>query len=349
MQRRFSDRLASLDFLRGVAILGVIGVHTIQAFPSEVPQLDGIVGMGRFGVQLFFYVSAYTLCLMWLKRQGETAATRKFFVRRWLRIAPLFWLAGCFYFALSLRNPRDHLNELLLSATFLHGFSPTAVQSIVPGGWSIAVEMTFYALFPWLITIFAEKHRIYLVSGLATWLLYTFSLRPQILAYALAHTGNNDIAGAREFAYLFFLNQAPVFLLGCYVFWLVHSRSRPSLAEIVVLASWLLASLTQALITNDGHFGFAATYLSIGMACFLSIRSALHWTPLDLLGRHSYSIYLVHFFVISQLERLLPGSSGLGWLLAAIVLTILSSLLVALALHQLIETPIAALARHWTR
>ncbi len=61
-------RLQSLDFLRGIAILGVIAVHTSQAFPS---MLDPFLAYGRFGVQLFYFISAFTMCYMWEKRHGR--------------------------------------------------------------------------------------------------------------------------------------------------------------------------------------------------------------------------------------------------------------------------------------
>jgi peptidoglycan/LPS O-acetylase OafA/YrhL len=36
------------------------------------------------------------------------------------------------------------------TALFVHGFHPQSINSVAPGGWSIAIEMTFYAVFPLL-------------------------------------------------------------------------------------------------------------------------------------------------------------------------------------------------------
>ena len=63
-QRRTDEpsRLPSLDLLRGLSILAVIAVHTAAAIPTGIGSLDSVLAAGRFGVQLFFFVSAYTMC-----------------------------------------------------------------------------------------------------------------------------------------------------------------------------------------------------------------------------------------------------------------------------------------------
>ena len=114
------ERLASLDFLRGISILGVIAVHTGAAFPTPWAALNSALATGRFGVQIFFLVSAYTMCLMWQKRVGEKAPIRKFYIRRFLRIAPLFWLAVFVYFVARRHPLLSSIQQLLLSLSFLH-------------------------------------------------------------------------------------------------------------------------------------------------------------------------------------------------------------------------------------
>ncbi len=59
-----SDRLASLDACRGVAILMVIAFHVSITY-RPVSWLGRLTALGNLGVQLFFLVSAVTMCLMW--------------------------------------------------------------------------------------------------------------------------------------------------------------------------------------------------------------------------------------------------------------------------------------------
>lgn len=57
----------------------------------------------------------------------------------------MFWLAIPFFLLLNGKAPAW---EVATIALFVHGFHPQSINSVVPGGWSIAVEMTFYAVFP---------------------------------------------------------------------------------------------------------------------------------------------------------------------------------------------------------
>ncbi|RIZ68641.1 MAG: acyltransferase [Methylococcales bacterium] len=153
-----TSRNKTFDLLRGLAILSVICVHISQVFQIHIKYVDSILAAGRFGVQLFFFVSALTMCYMWELRNGEANQVVKFYVRRFLRIAPLFWIAIPAYLWIN-GVDESHwmpegvgLHQIFLTAMFLHGFWPDSINSVVPGGWSIAVEMTFYLIFPLLIT-----------------------------------------------------------------------------------------------------------------------------------------------------------------------------------------------------
>lgn len=52
-----ANRLDFLDAGRGISILGVMGVHTVQNFPTGIKQLDFLISLGQFGVQLFFIIN----------------------------------------------------------------------------------------------------------------------------------------------------------------------------------------------------------------------------------------------------------------------------------------------------
>ena len=54
----------------------------------------------------------------------------------------------------------------------LHGFWPNTINSIVPGGWSIADEVIFYILFPYLVMIMHNKYLNYLLLAIAVFFFY---------------------------------------------------------------------------------------------------------------------------------------------------------------------------------
>src|ERR1700733_5588258 len=90
-------RLSYIDALRGYAILMVIAVHTSQAFSDLPKSFSTILSQGARGVQLFFVTSALTLSMSWVSRKESAGA---FYLRRFFRIAPMFWLAIPFFICL---------------------------------------------------------------------------------------------------------------------------------------------------------------------------------------------------------------------------------------------------------
>lgn len=88
-----TEKLSYIDVLRGIAVLLVISVHHGMLF-MQLPLIHYVSGFGQMGVQLFFVASAYTLCLSASRR---TEPARNFYIRRYFRIAPLYYFAIVLY------------------------------------------------------------------------------------------------------------------------------------------------------------------------------------------------------------------------------------------------------------
>lgn len=155
-----------IDILKGMAILGVIAVHSHQSIPDLALAVKYTFNYGQLGVQLFFMLSAITLCISSQKRHEQH--WRYFYLRRFFRIAPLYYLgivlyllAGGFFYCWSngvFEIPSQYtLLNILANVTFLNGFYAPANNNIVPGGWSIATEMNFYLMFPILFFFLKNK------------------------------------------------------------------------------------------------------------------------------------------------------------------------------------------------
>jgi peptidoglycan/LPS O-acetylase OafA/YrhL len=126
---------------------------------STPRQLDGVLGRGPLGVDLFFAVSGFliTSLLLHEREVTRTVALGKFWARRSLRIFPLYYLVlGAFVVhALFVRAPGPIRDHFLASAPFyatytsnwfLHG---TVDHPIVFAfAWSLAAEEQFYLLWP---------------------------------------------------------------------------------------------------------------------------------------------------------------------------------------------------------
>ena len=107
-------------------------------------------------LQLFFLASAVTLMMSWSHEKNRNGCVDVvgFILRRFFRIAPAYYLMSVLYFFLE--PPRRGFDPIQALATylFINAWHPALMGvvadtwSVVPGGWSIGVEFTFYAAFP---------------------------------------------------------------------------------------------------------------------------------------------------------------------------------------------------------
>lgn len=330
-----SSRLRELDFLRGLAILGVIMVHVGIKFSSGSAVFDSWAAFGRFGVQLFYFVSSLTMCLMWEARRQEIGRVQRFYVRRFFRIAPLFWLAIPFYLLVYGVGERYWapegigMRQVILTALFLHGFWPDTINSVVPGGWSIAVEMTFYLLFPFLVLCVGSRRFAYLFLSMLVWFLYSALIRPALAGVL----GDSELV--KDFLFLNFFSQAPVFLLGCYFFYTMKKGG--GWVDVVMLALWCLFGFVMERLSVIESSEFLYVYVVMGVCVYLCMRLGVKMALLERLGRRSYAMYLSHFVVLSILARLAPPLDGFAVFLLAFAIVSWVAYLVAGFLGWLIE------------
>ncbi|MGL3111476.1 acyltransferase family protein [Bradyrhizobium sp. BR 1432] len=344
-------RSHTLDLLRGLAIAGVMAIHVSQSFPSHIGAVDFAFMCGWTGVNVFYFVSAMTMCLMWTQR-SETNPARKFYIRRFLRIAPLFWLAIPVYLLVNGTGPSANAPngigplQVILTATFLHGFWPDSVNSVVPGDWSIAAEMTFYLVFPLLIIAFGARRHLYLALAIVLHLVNVCLFKPFAFALFSAYYGSGNEAFVWTTLHISFLNQLPVFLVGCALFFSLRDGFAKS--DAAVFAVFIALSFIADRATGSHEFNYLMINLVLGALVAGCIRLAIRWRPLEALGRDSYSMYLSHFAVIYGLRQIWPLADGLVSLLIAYAVTAALSYLVARATWHLVERHAQDLAHRLT-
>ena len=142
-----------VNALRGYAILLVILVHSSQYF-FVMGALKKICQRGDLGVQLFFILSSFTLFNSYSNRKAVDMenVNKNFFLRRFFRIAPYYYLAGTMYlfYRLLFKFETVSIKNLMANFTFTNGIYLPAINDIPPGGWSVGVEMLFYLMIPLL-------------------------------------------------------------------------------------------------------------------------------------------------------------------------------------------------------
>jgi peptidoglycan/LPS O-acetylase OafA/YrhL len=152
-----------LDGLRGGAILLVIFFHNFDYLY--------VSGLGWVGVDLFFVLSGFLITRILLKAKHRPRYFLNFYVKRTLRIFPLYYLfvLGCFvmvqWFHIERLNPIKNYLGYFVTYTpnflfyRLDGFIPRFAMGHL---WSLAVEEHFYLLWPWVIYINKKQRLIYI-------------------------------------------------------------------------------------------------------------------------------------------------------------------------------------------
>jgi peptidoglycan/LPS O-acetylase OafA/YrhL len=165
--------LPQLDALRFFAFFAVFLLHALPAIvvenhPRQWQPLALVGGAiersGENGVQLFFLLSAYLITELLTKEKRETGDIhlKMFYIRRILRIWPLYYFVVLIGLLIQPLNPNFHLTRSTV-LTFLffvsnwhvmfHGFLWSPIYPL----WTVSTEEQFYLLWPFAMRIFSRR------------------------------------------------------------------------------------------------------------------------------------------------------------------------------------------------
>jgi peptidoglycan/LPS O-acetylase OafA/YrhL len=343
-----------IDALRGFAILGVVLVHSIQWIPPRSDYISEFASQGARGVQLFYVASAFTIFLsIEARKKQETRALVNFFIRRFFRIAPLFYSAIIIYILYDGMGARYWAPNgiswwyIPMTASFLHGWHPEVVNAVVPGGWSIAVEMTFYLLVPYL---FLKLNNIKSTLAILFGSLVLAKISSTIVVTMLQpYYPASQQYLVDSFSYFSFFSQLPIFMLGILLYHIV--KKYPDQDKTIGLLFLFVSIFLFTAFLRTKTFGDLLPQHFLISIAFLFFSLSLHFWPhvllvnriTTLIGKLSFSLYLIHFIVLNIMSSILlkngfilNGNKGfvLNYLLALIL-----SIGISYVTYNLIEIP----------
>lgn len=256
-------RVAALDAGRALAIVGVVAVHLSFQFPNLPGAVTQIARMGQYGVQLFFVISAITIFMTLEMDHARCADARhvtlRFYIKRFFRIAPMYYAAIAVYGLISYGATRSGIErawvlgahgpmDVLLNMVFLHVLSPTAINNVVPGGWSIGVEMLFYMIAPLLFFLAIDRVRLFV----ATVVMLGISLAVMSMSEC---NGTLDCNVANNtFGYFWPPVQGPCFIVGMWAWYVFRSHLLGS-SDVTRRTTWLYLSLALVFALVTGALG----------------------------------------------------------------------------------------------
>lgn len=337
---RAVPRFDGIDALRGFAAVYVVLYHLVLVpadHPTSPEWARFFIHNGGSGVTLFFVISAFTLCLSVDARAREPQPRLSFYLRRFFRIAPLFYVWLFVHVALRFfQGGSFSWKEIAINGTFLFNFSPRKYEGIVWASWTLGVEMMFYAIFPFAFRAARTIPRAIL--------LWSFTIGLSLL-WTLWF-------GRQGFGHFGLAHHLPSFAVGilAYRVWIAWIRDRSVsvfwgrglfLGGAAILGTVFLSNFSLPL---DPLFP-----ISIGYACML-LGLLIEPMPIFVnratcfVGEISYSVYLNHVAFLFALNPLYGWVRRQGWslelaLISTFGVTLGAVLLYSLLTYKLVEQP----------
>ena len=329
MQKKSADKnkthIAALDGLRGIAILIILANHSVITYFTVYPEQGNnydlitnfilkIFSLLWSGVDLFFVLSGFLITKILLDSKGAINYFKAFYVRRVLRIFPLYYSALCLHFFFiapalletgipeKLTGYDNQLYYWFYLANFVR--QPNILSHL----WSLAVEEQFYLFWPFFV-YFLSREKLVWTCGL----LIGFSLLSRFLLCMI---------GDFSYAYSMTYSRIDPIIMGSLVAILKPKVSTRQLKTIVTCSLLLVMLLysnflfdfsrplfypfsteERILYTTFRHFLFGVLFTALLMMAMQSEPQKLFHKICTsktaiLFGKFSYSIYIFHVFIV---------------------------------------------------
>lgn len=360
----------ALDGLRGCAILAVLLLHFTSALgaPAGAPArlVKQAFSLGWTGVDLFFVLSGFLITGILADARDTPHRFRTFYVRRGLRILPLYYgfvlllfvvppLVGARAYTTA---PADQLPYWL----FLQNYRPLGNGALDFAGhlWSLAIEEQFYLVWPLVVFTLSRRNVLRVCAA--------------CLLGALAYRVAGMLAGTNLHT-VYFLTPGRIDGLALGGAIALMARGAGGLARLRRMAPAVLAAsiavLAGAALHPSGFDPGGAYMVSVGYSALAFFFGALLVLALDagtsplprllsggglrFFGRYSYGLYVLHvpLIALGRMAGVSPDRfAGTRWempgLLGYVALMAGASILVALASWRLYEKPFLDLKSRFT-
>jgi peptidoglycan/LPS O-acetylase OafA/YrhL len=350
--------VAALDGLRGIAIVLVLLHQFDPTRAATVSEL--LLGVGWIGVQLFFVLSGFLITGILLDTRSSPVYYRSFFVRRVLRIFPLYY--GVLFLAfvivpLLLPVPDSYGRHQAWLWAYVANFAMPfgRGEPAFPHFWSLCVEEQFYLVWPFLVRSAGLRG-----TAVLSLVVIAVAIGSRVLVRHLL-PGEPGL----EAAYVFTPCRADALAFGALAAIAIRSdafaarlrRLRPEwilAAGLIVLCAGLLSGH----LARSGRvmeiYGYTAIALGFALMLLASLQprtwyaELLSFAPLRRCGTYSYGMYVFHaplqiYIGLPLLAHLWHGDPTLPETLMYEASAIVVTFLVGLASYHLYERHFLAL------
>lgn len=334
----------SLDGLRCVSILAVMAFH---AFGVESGRL---LAKGYLGVSLFFTISGFLITTLLLREHAVTGtiSLRRFYLRRVLRIFPLYYAVLGLYVVLVWWMERDSPEGqqffqnlpaflTLTSNWFVPLYDEGHYRIIFVFAWSLATEEQFYLIWP-----------LVLWAGRGGWSPVAFLVGMIALPLGVGWAVEREHLDPQGLGTRIVQGIALPIYLGCLGAYLLHWRRSFELVWRVLGHAWsaplAVVLLLASLLVERIPYGAQSLAMAVlVIACCIRqdhpLAPVLTQRAVVYVGTISYGLYLLHMLALNVTRLLVPGPGGL---LTFLVMLAIATLAAGLS-YRFFERPFLAL------
>ncbi|MEH6535497.1 MAG: acyltransferase [Psychroserpens sp.] len=370
MKINYEKRIFGLDIMRAVAILLVVCSHAVWIFPQTKNLATDLMSIaGVIGVEIFFVLSGFLIGRLIYKlftasEYGFKAVTY-FWVRRWFRTLPNYYLILVFNVLLALylgATLRDNFWQYFL---FVQNFS-WEMPLFFGESWSLPIEEFAYIIGPLLLYLVLflrlkiNKSRLFFII---TSLIVLFFFVTKIY-YNLNHPETDMMFWNVNLKAVTIYRIDAIYygVLAAYLSLVKPSFWRRYRFLFLGIGALLFLGLnfiipTQQVFIESYPFFWNVLYLpinSIAIALVLPVLSLIKSAPkfllkpITVISLISYSMYLIHYSVVMQLLKYFFPTEGLSMstLLVYLFVYFLVTIILSYLLYVFFERPMTNLREH---
>jgi len=297
--------LPGLNGIRAIACLMVFYTHynfeVAKSYSFKFHEIE----LGSFGVTCFFTLSGFliTTLLLQEKENANKINFKNFYIRRILRIWPLYYLLLLmgFLFFLNYHFTDEKLSNFLFYIFFIgnFGYSFGKVIWSVNVLWSVGVEEQFYAIWPFVINSKNVKRSIFLVVFIYLLIKLFFRITsPHSAAYTFwGRTRIDSMAIGGILAYLNFTNSPLVKIL--------YNKICQMIVWAIFASSFIITFHVTSFLDDEFYsiiIGIIILNISYNSKTILSLENPI----LKYIGKISYGIYAYHMIIIILWNVIVP-------------------------------------------
>lgn len=358
-------RIDSFDALKGLAIMGVILIHSGNNVPRNLSAIpEAIISCGNRGVQIFFIISVIliykSLSKFYSTQIGKKHSVLMWYKKRFLRLIPLYWLTNTAILIHMGMKPTyfsgTHgvtIFTYITNYLFLHGFYPWHINAI-GNNWYIGTLAIFIFVAPICFKVVNSIWK----GGV----LFTSSL---IIETIISRTIATWDLGADTYIWKEYwegfsiFKQLPVLSIGIILYFILFQYKVHLIlknffiqkfgkcgAKIIfyLVFGFSVVLVMREVLSYANIYVFSVTFALIIILLFCFPTRIVSNKVYSFIGRYSYGIYLFHPLLLNRVQVFISRytENALYNIILSVFITLVICLAASVILTNYFEKPILA-------